>query len=170
MADAGGVVAGRESGRDGDLDFGVLHGVLGFHVTLVNVVTLGLFERHVGEPLGLRKVEYSLLMLLLANGPTPARRLAQTLRLSAPQLTMMVDRMQEARWLRRERNPADRRSQFIVFTREGEALARRAAQLSRTMEQELSSCLSAAERAMLIELLRKVASYRIAQPVEVEPG
>jgi DNA-binding MarR family transcriptional regulator len=170
MADAGGAVAGRENGRDGELDFGVLHEVLGFHVTLVNIVTVELFERHVGEPLGLRKAEYSLLMLLLANGPTTARRLVQTLRLSAPQLTMMVDRMQQAKWLRRERNPADRRSQFIVFTREGEALARRAAQLSRTMEQELAGCLSAAERAMLIELLRKVASYRIALPVEVEPG
>jgi DNA-binding MarR family transcriptional regulator len=136
----------------------------------VNIVTVELFERHVGEPLGLRKAEYSLLMLLLANGPTTARRLVQTLRLSAPQLTMMVDRMQQAKWLRRERNPADRRSQFIVFTREGEALARRAAQLSRTMEQELAGCLSAAERAMLIELLRKVASYRIALPGEVEPG
>ena len=170
MADAGGMVSGREGGRDGDLDFGVLQEVLGFHVTLVNVVTLELFERHVGEPLGLRKAEYSLLMLLLANGPTPARRLAQTLRLSAPQLTMMVDRMQEVRWLRCERNPADRRAQFIVLTRDGEALSRRAAQLSRTMEQELTSCLSAAERAMLIELLRKVATYRIALSTEVEPG
>jgi DNA-binding MarR family transcriptional regulator len=163
MADAG-VVAGR----DGELDFGVLQGVLGFHVTLANVVTLELFERQIGGPLGLRKAEYSLLILLLANGPTPARRLAQTLRLSAPQLSMMIDRLQASRWLRRERNPADRRAQFIVLTRDGEALARRAASLSRTMEQGLAACLSPAERAMLIELLRKVAAYRVSAAAEVE--
>ena len=166
MADAGGSPAGREA----DLDFGVLREVLGFHITLAAIVTVDLFERHVGEPLGLRKAEYSLLMLLLANGPTPARRLAQTLQLSAPQLTMMVDRMQESKWLRRERNPADRRAQFIVLTREGEALARRAATLSRTMEQELAGRLSPAERAMLIELLRKVGAHRATQPTELEAG
>ena len=164
MADAGGAAPGREV----DLDFGVLREVLGFHVTLAAIVTGELFERHAGEPLGLRKAEYSLLMILLANGPTPARRLAQTLRLSAPQLTMMVDRMQEARWLRRERNPADRRAQFIVLTREGEALSRRAATLSRTMEQELVACLSPAERAMLIELLMKVSAYRQPQTADLD--
>jgi len=166
VADAGAPATGREA----DLDFGVLREVLGFHVTLAAVVTVELFERHIGEPLGLRKAEYSLLMLLLANGPTPARRLAQTLQLSAPQLTMMVDRLQQAKWLRRERNPADRRAQFIVLTRDGEALARRAATLSRTMEHKLAACLSPAERAMLIELLRKVGAYRATAPTELEPG
>ncbi len=169
MADAG-VEPRATRERDPDLSFGVLQEVLGFHVTLASIVTLGLFERHVGEPMGLRKAEYSLLMLLLANGPVPAKRLAQTLRLSAPQLTMMIDRLQDAHWLRRERNPADRRSQFVVLTREGEALARRAATVSKTMEQELLQCLSPAERAMLIELLMKVAAYRQPQPVDAEAG
>ncbi len=167
MADAGAEPrAARE--RDPDLSFGALQEVLGFHVTLASIVTVGLFERHVGEPLGLRKAEYSLLMLLLANGPTPAKRLAQTLRLSAPQLTMMIDRLQDAHWLRRERNPADRRSQFVVLTREGDALARRAAAVSKPMERELLQCLSPAERAILIELLMKVAAYRQPQPVDAE--
>ena len=110
-------VQGDARGREGDLTLGALREVLGFHVTLASIVTGELFERHVGQPLSLRKAEYSLLMLLLANGPTPARRLVQTLRLSAPQLTMLVDRLQANRWLRREPNPADRRSQFIVLTR-----------------------------------------------------
>jgi DNA-binding MarR family transcriptional regulator len=158
------------SGPNGDheMSLGALRDVLGFHVTLASIVTLDQYERHVGGPLGLRKAEYSLLMLLLANGPTPAKRLAQTLRLSAPQLTMMIDRLQDAHWLRRERNPADRRSQFVVLTREGDALALRAAAVSKTMERELLQCLSPAERAILIELLMKVAAYRQPQPVDAE--
>ena len=114
----------------------------------------------VGQPFNLRKAEFSLLMLLLANGATVAKRLARTLRLSAPALTMLIDRMQDKHWLRRERNPADRRSQLIVLTPEGQALARRAQAVSKTMEAGLQRRLSRAERAMLIELLSKLAGHR----------
>jgi len=142
---------------DGVLDLGPLRDVLGFHVTLANIATVAVFERHVGQPFGLRKAEFSLLMLLLANGATPAKHLARTLRLSAPNLTMLIDRMQAKRWLRRERNPADGRSQLIVLSSEGLALARRAQAAAKAMEQGLLRRMSRAERAMLIELLGKLA-------------
>jgi DNA-binding MarR family transcriptional regulator len=145
---------------DAALDLGALRDVLGFHVTLANITTVALFERHIGQPFSLRKAEFSLLMLLLANGPTAAKRLARTLRLSAPNLTMLIDRMQDKQWLRRERNPADRRSQLIVLTAEGQSLARRAQAASKTMEAGLQRRLSRAERAMLIELLAKLAGHR----------
>jgi DNA-binding MarR family transcriptional regulator len=142
------------------LDLGALRDVLGFHVTLANITTLALFERHVGRPFDLRKAEFSLLMLVLANGATPAKQLARTLRLSAPNLTMLIDRMQHKKWLRREPNPADRRSQLIELTASGQALAKRAQAAAKTMEQGLLRRLSRAERAMLIELLIKVAGHR----------
>jgi DNA-binding MarR family transcriptional regulator len=145
---------------DAALDLGALREVLGFHVTLANITTVALFERHIGQPFSLRKAEFSLLMLLLANGPTAAKRLARTLRLSAPNLTMLIDRMQDKQWLRRERNPADRRSQLIVLTPDGQSLARHAQAASKTMESSLQRRLSRAERAMLIELLAKLAGHR----------
>ena len=145
---------------DAALDLGALRDVLGFHVTLANITTVALFERHIGQPFSLRKAEFSLLMLLLANGPTAAKRLARTLRLSAPNLTMLIDRMQDKQWLRRERNPADRRSQLIVLTSEGQSLARRTQATSKAMEAGLQRRLSRAERAMLIELLAKLAKHR----------
>jgi MarR family transcriptional regulator for hemolysin len=144
----------------GQLDFGVLREVLGFHVTLANIATVAVFERHVGGPFGLRKAEFSLLMLLLANGATPARLLARTLQVSAPNLTMLLDRMQAKAWLHRERNPADRRSQLVLLSAEGQALARRAQAAAKTMESSLQRRLSRAERAMLFELLAKVAGHR----------
>ena len=154
---------------DGVLDFGPLRDVLGFHITLANIATVAVFERHVGQPFGLRKAEFSLLMLLLANGATPAKHLARTLRLSSPNLTMLIDRMQAKRWLRRERNPADRRSQLIVLSAEGLALARRAQATAKTMEHSLERRLSRAERAMLIELLAKVAGRHDDAPVRESP-
>ncbi|MFI4928746.1 MAG: MarR family winged helix-turn-helix transcriptional regulator [Burkholderiales bacterium] len=152
---------------DGVLELGVLRDVLGFHITLANIATVALFERHVGGPFSLRKAEFSLLMLLLANGATPAKHLARTLRLSSPNLTMLIDRMQAKHWLRRERNPADRRSQMIVLSAEGLALARRAQAAAKTMENGLLRRLSRAERAMLIELLTKVAAHRDATAHEM---
>jgi DNA-binding MarR family transcriptional regulator len=152
---------------DGALDLGVLREVLGFHITLANIATVAVFERHVGTPFDLRKAEFSLLMLLLANGPTPPKLLSRTLRLSAPNLTMLIDRMQAKHWLRRDRNPADRRSQLLVLSAEGQSLAQRAQGVAKTMEHGLLRRLSGAERAMLFELLAKVAGHALASNGDV---
>ena len=140
------------------LSLGPLSGVLGYHIAQASVTTGDLFERHIGHPLGLRKVKYSLLMLILANGPLAPKRLAKALALSAPNLTMLLDRLQERGLLWRERSQVDRRSQNVVLTDEGERIARVSAEAASTMELALFDRLSRAEHAMLIELLRKVAA------------
>jgi DNA-binding MarR family transcriptional regulator len=140
------------------LSLGALSEVLGFHLARAAVVTYDLFERHVGVPLGLRKVEYSLLLLLLANGSLAPKRLLRALALSAPNLSLLIDRLEVRGLVRRERSTTDRRSQNIVLTDAGRALARRGADAAQDMERELLDRLSHAERLMLIELLRKVNS------------
>lgn len=143
-----------------EITLGTLSEVLGYHIAQAAVTTVDMFERHVGERFNLRKVEFSILMLLLANGPLSPKRLGQVLALSAPNLTLLLDRLQARELLRRERNLADRRSQNIVLTDAGLLLSREAAQAAGPMERELDGRLSAAERAMLFELLRKVAGGR----------
>lgn len=139
------------------LSLGVLSDVLGYHVAQAAVTTYGTFERHIGEPFGLRKVEYSLLMLVQANGPLTPKRLGQALALSAPNLTMLLDRLQSRNLIRRDRSPTDGRSQHIALTEVGRQLADDSAAAAGPMEAELTDRLSRAERMMLIELLRKVA-------------
>ena len=156
MADLGDSAAG-EGAAGGPLKLGALSDVLGYHIAQAAVVTVGTFERHVGLPLGLRKVEYSLLMLLLANGPLSPKRLGQALALSAPNLTLLLDRLQDRGLILRERSQTDRRSQNIVLTESGRQLADDGAASAEPMEAELNDRLSHAERLMLIELLRKVA-------------
>ncbi len=145
----------------GGLSLGVLDQVLGFHLARAAVETYTLFERHVGGPFQLRKVEYSLLQLLLANAaPSPGltpKLLGRTLALTAPNLTLLVDRLVQRDLVRRERSLSDRRSQHIVLTEAGHSLAALSAAAAPTMERELLARLSLAERLMLIELLRKVA-------------
>jgi DNA-binding MarR family transcriptional regulator len=139
------------------LSLGVLSDVLGYHVAQAAVTTVDMFERHIGQPFGLRKVEFSLLLLLLANGPLTPKRLGHALALSGPNLTLLLDRLQDRGLLRRERSATDGRSQNIVLTDTGLQRTRAAGDAAAPMESELDDRLSRAERLMLIELLRKVA-------------
>jgi MarR family transcriptional regulator for hemolysin len=115
-----------------------------------------LFERFVGEPFGLRKVEFSLLLLVLTNRAIPPKQLARALAVTAPTLTLLLDRLQQRGLLRREPNPRDGRSQNVVLTEAGQRLAEDAAAASAPMESGLRERLSPAEQAMLIELLEKL--------------
>jgi DNA-binding MarR family transcriptional regulator len=142
---------------DPGLLLGRLEDVVGYHIAQAMVTTTGSFERHIGQPLALRKVEYSLLLLLRANGGTTPKRLGQALALNAPNLTQLLDRLEARGLIHRERSEADRRSHNIMLTEEGGALARTGAAAADAMEHELDERLSRAERLMLIELLRKVS-------------
>ncbi|WP_284620501.1 MarR family winged helix-turn-helix transcriptional regulator [Aquabacterium humicola] len=148
----------RPGAPDGDApSLGALSDVLGYHVAQAAVTTVELFERHIGERYGLRKVEFSILMLLQANHAITPKKLGQMLALTPPNLTLLLDRLQERGLLRRERSQVDRRSHNIVLTEAGVELAAETAAAAVPMERELQGRLSAAERALLIELLRKVA-------------
>jgi DNA-binding MarR family transcriptional regulator len=145
---------------DTALSLGPLAGIVGYHIAQASVATVATFEHHVGKPFGLRKVEFSLLMLLLANGPLAPKQLGATLSLTAPTLTSLLDRLQERRLLRREPNPRDGRSQHIVLTDQGQRLAHDAAAAAGPMERQLLERLTRAEHAMLIELLSRLAGRR----------
>ena len=140
------------------LSFGPLHGIVGFHIARAAVTTYALFEVHIGKPLQLRKVEFSLLMLLHANTALAPKRLARALAMTAPNLTLLLDRMQARGLIKRERNPADGRSQHVGLTDRGRKLAIEAAAAAEPMEHKLLGHLSRAEHAMLIELLDKLAT------------
>jgi DNA-binding MarR family transcriptional regulator len=143
--------SGKAAGSQ--VSLGTLSGLMGYHIAQAAVTTYIAFDEHIGKPFGLRKVEFSLLMLLLANGPLTPRQLAGTLTLTAPTLTLLLDRLQARGLLRRERNPSDGRSQHIVLTARGRRVADDSAAAAGPMERGLQTRLSRAEHAMLIELL-----------------
>ena len=144
------------------LSFGPLAGIVGFHIARAAVTTYDAFERFIGKPFDLRKVEFSLLMLVQANEAIAPKRLARALAVTAPNLTLLLDRLQDRGLIQRERNPLDGRSQNVVLTEKGRRLARDAAAAAEPMERELLDNLSGAEHAMLIELLDKLSGR--AQP------
>ena len=131
--------------------------LLGYRITQANVSSRKVFARHIGEPYKLSPVEFTILMLVAHNRDATQKQLSQALAVSAPNVTALIDRMNERDLLRRVRSETDRRSQHVRLTRKGAALMREVREVSLTMERDLLRHLSDAERAMLIELLQKLA-------------
>jgi DNA-binding MarR family transcriptional regulator len=149
--------AAEPDARAAPLSLGPLAGIAGFHLARATLTTQRAFERHVGTPFELNKVEFSLLMLVMANPAVTPKRLARALAVAPPKLTLLLDALQSRRLIQRERNAADGRSQHVMLTAAGRKLARDAAAAAEPMERELLGTLSRAEHAMLIELLTKLA-------------
>lgn len=113
------------------------------------------FTQHLG-PLGLKVLDYSILVLVASNPEVNQKQLGEALDVSAPNMAITIDRLVEAGWVERVRSTRDRRAMLIHLTREGRDLVQRAERIAATMEEDTLRRLSPAERALLIELLLKV--------------
>lgn len=144
------------------LDEGGLHDVLGYQMAQATIITNGCFSKAVGEPLGLGQVELTLLQLINQNAATTPSRLARALAVTLPAITAWISKLEQRGWVTRQRSTTDRRSRYFVVTPQGKALATQAVAALLEAEQRDLAHLSPAERAMLLELLRKVARRRKA--------
>ncbi|MCG3189217.1 MAG: hypothetical protein LKCHEGNO_01504 [Burkholderiaceae bacterium] len=143
--------------KRGGLDTAAMQHLVGFLLAMATVGARGVFERNIGEPFGLREVEFTILVLLHRNRGAAPKQLAQALNLPAPKVTLLLDRLTERGLLERRRSPSDGRALQLHLTGKGAQLAQRALDASLHMEDDLLRGLSPAERAMLCELLLKVA-------------
>jgi DNA-binding MarR family transcriptional regulator len=137
-----------------------LQQLVGYQLAQATITTNDVFTRHVGKPLGLRRVEYTLLMLIKENPGCSASRLARALDLTAPNIAMWVAHLEEQGWVKREQSETDRRAQHLRLSPKGERLASETTLRLIAGEREALSRLSFGERAILIELLHKVACSR----------
>lgn len=142
------------------LDTSGLHHLLGFGLTLADVAARRVFQQHIGAPFELRPVEFTVLVLLHGNAQVTSRRLAQTLDMPPPNITVLIDRLVERGLVQRQRSDSDRRATHLLLSPAGGTLVRRCLRVSRVMESEWLAALSPAERAMLGELLHKLVHAR----------
>lgn len=141
-----------------------LHHVLGYQLAQASISTASVFMQLVGEPFGLRPVEFTVLSLINENPGSSLARLAQALAVTAPNITMWIDRLEERGLVQRERSETDRRAQHLHATPLGRQLVANATQQLHDGERALLAHLSEGERTILIELLHKVARGRPARP------
>ncbi|GAP37512.1 MarR family transcriptional regulator [Piscinibacter sakaiensis] len=145
----------------GGLDQSRLAHLVGYAASRASIELKKTFARHLG-PLDLKAVEFSILVLVASNPEVNQKQLGDALDVSAPNMAVTLDRMVERGWVQRERSTRDRRAVNIRLTPAGVDLVARAEKIARTMENPSLRMLSSAERALLIELLMKVAVVRHA--------
>jgi len=139
-----------------ELDQSRLLHLVGYAASRASIELKKTFARHLG-PLELKAVEFSILVLVASNPQVNQKQLGQALDVSAPNLAVTLDRMVERGWVERVRSTQDRRAQHVHLTDKGRELTRQAEKIAATMENPALRGLSSAERALLIELLLKVA-------------
>lgn len=142
------------------VDQSSLQHLLGYHMALADIPAKAAFYKYIGQPLKLRHVEFTILMLVKCNPAVTQKQLAQTLGVSAPSITILLDRLVDKGWIERVRSDADRRVQHIHLTTQGAQLAQQSHELSLSCEREMLRHLTDGERIMLLELLDKVARHR----------
>ena len=145
------------------LDQSRLTHLVGYAASRASIELKKTFARHLG-PLELKAVEFSILVLVASNPDVNQKELGAALDVSAPNMAITLDRLVERGWVERVRATHDRRAQLIHLTPAGREFVRRAERIAATMESAALTALSAAERALLIELLLKVAQGRAVPP------
>jgi DNA-binding MarR family transcriptional regulator len=138
------------------LDQTALKQYAGYFLARARFVAFRKFEQHVGTPHGLRPVEFSVMVLLDSNRDVTQKQLSQALGVAQPNMTGVLRRLEERGLVERTRAEQDKRMQFITLTAAGSQLLRQAVAASQGMDERWMHRLTAAERAMLVELLEKL--------------
>lgn len=137
-----------------------LHHVLGYQLAQATIATTVVFMKEVGEPFELRPVEYTILSLIHENPDGSSTQLAQALAVTAPNITMWIDKLESRGLVQRQRSETDKRAQHLRLTDKGSKLVASATERLLAGEHEAFAHLSDGERIILIELLHKVARSR----------
>lgn len=141
--------------------------VIGYQVAQASVVTSRIYDVAVGNKSGLHRLEYTILMLVQDNPDCTSSSLARALNISAPNMALWLERVTGKGLIDRVPSTADRRSNHLRLTRLGEQTVARATDAILRAEAATLSALSFGERAILTELLHKVAACRGA--IEAAP-
>ena len=125
------------------------------------------FDRLSRERLGLSRAQCRLLgVLALHRGDAPMNQaqLADEMEMTPMGVAKLCERMEEAGWIARSACATDRRANHVALAPPAEGALRAALALSDTLQADALGTLSAAERAQLVALLKKVHA-RLGPPV-----
>ena len=107
------------------------------------------------DPLGLKSREFWILVIAGA-GNVSQHEMAELCGLDPSSLVAVLDGMESRGWLHRQRNPHDRRVQWVQRTEEGDRLFARALPRAQSAEAEQLAALSAADQRQLVAAMRKL--------------
>ena len=108
-----------ETALPGHLDHSKIMKLLGYNLAQASIPTSKLFDKHIGEVFQLKRVEFSILMLLSSNPEVTAKQLSLAINFAAPHLTVILDKLEDRDLIVRTRGEKDRRVQYIKLTEAG---------------------------------------------------
>jgi len=108
-------------------------------------------------PLGIRAREFWLLALAGA-GNLSQHEMAHLCGLDPSSLVAILDDLESRGWLRRQRNPQDRRMQWVQRTEAGDELFTRALPRAQRAEAQQLAVLSSAQQRQLITAMGKLVT------------
>lgn len=133
------------------------------HETVLNVmVTADLLAKEgerVARPHGLTEAQLNVLMLLkyqCSGGELDQSSLGRMLVVNRSNVTGLVDRMEQAGWVRRAPDAADRRVKRVSLTSEGKRVLKTAERAYLRRVDEVVGGLTDPEKAALRALLQKI--------------
>lgn len=113
---------------------------------------------------GLSTTQWRLLGTILRDGPMTQAALADRLDVEPISVSRLVDRMEQAGWVRRDPHPEDRRARLIVATDLAEQAAAPVRRIAEDIATEALSHLTEDERRAFL-----TAMVRIVQTLEHGP-
>ncbi len=134
--------------------------VIGYRLAQASIATTEQFEQWVGNPLGLRPVEYTVLSVIHQNPGVSGGSIARFLAMTASNMVAWIARLEDKGLVKRESSATDGRRQSLRTTAAGTKLVKAATQRLVEADRRAFHNLSSAEHAMLLELLGKVATRR----------
>src|SRR5882757_7620365 len=99
--------------------------------------------------------DFAVMEMLLHKGPQPVNEIGRRIELTSGAITTAVDRLESRDLVTREAHPSDRRARIVRLTAQGEKQAAKVFGVHKTAMDVAASGLSKAERATLIQLLKK---------------
>jgi DNA-binding MarR family transcriptional regulator len=139
-----------------------------FLLTQLGTHAAGRFAERVGEH-GLTPPQCGVLRLLRGRPGLSQQALAGVLGMLPSRVVALVDELEEAGYVRRVRDDADRRRNALKLTAAGTRAVQLIGRISRAHEAEICASLDDAERAVLVGLLQRIADQQGLTP-GVHPG
>src|SRR6059036_1611723 len=102
--------------------------------------------------------DFGVMELLLHKGPQPVNEIGRRIELTSGAITTAVDRLESRGLVTREAHESDRRARIVRLTARGKDEAVKAFGVHKTAMDLAASGLSKTERAMLIQLLKKLGT------------
>lgn len=137
------------------LAYGILPGLVGFQLRMVQVAIFKDFAISVGD-LDVTPGLFGALIVIEANPDLKQTDLARAVQLDRSTVVTLVDNLERRQLVERRASPTDRRSNALRLTEQGSTLLRTLKRRVAAHEKRLIANLTADERTTLISLLHKI--------------